>query len=286
MVRVAAAAAVVVAAAGARVTLALPVAHLFPEHLTVALNLVNGLVNQTNANNSYSYALPPAVSWGPTAFANQSDCSSFVCSLLEQAYGLSATNIKTLAGTTKATGSVASWPQAATWYTAVTAGTPGTCMPVVPTLAQVVPGDLIFVKYPAGSSDADGDTGHAMLVAAAPQQLSSTAKPVVSGTTEWSLQVVDVTADPHGTADTRYEALADGTNAAGAGIGTIRIYVNTDGSTAGYSWSPLSGSVFEAMSVRPLVFCRPTAAPLLSLAAGGAVTPTVKGATSTKSVRR
>jgi hypothetical protein len=264
----------------------LPAQLLFPAHLMNGLNLVNGMVAQTNANNSYSYTLPPTISRGPTTFACAADCSSVVSLLLEHTYGLSAANIKTLAGTTKATGTIASWPQSATWYAAVTAGTPGTCMPAIATLSAVLPGDFIFVKYTAGNSDPDGDTGHCMLVAGTPQPLSATDAPVEAGCSEWSVQVVDVTGDPH-TSDTRYQtnAAGNGTNAAGVGSGTIRVYVNADGTTAGYSWGLSSASTFEPMSARPLVFARPSATALANLAAGGTVQPAAKATAAKSAVR-
>ena len=176
-----------------------------------------------------------------------------------------------MAGTAKASGTIASWPQSATWYTAVTNGTTGACLAAVPSLAAVRPGDFIFVKFVAG--DGSGDTGHCMLVAAPPTAMASSSAPVVAGCGEWSLRVLDVTGSPH-TDDTRTDATAEGTTASGVGMGTIRVYVNTaDGSTAGYSWGLSSASVFEPMASRPLVFARPDPASLAVLAAGGGVRP-------------
>ena len=131
------------------------------------------------------------MTWAPaTTVANASDCSSFVTALLEHTYGLSAANIEAMAGTTNASGTIKAWPQSATWYAAVTAGTTGTALPAVATLAAVQPGDFIFIQYNAGSGDSSGDTGHCMLVANTPQPLSATATPVepgaASGRSTWS----------------------------------------------------------------------------------------------------
>ena len=266
---------VAAALAGQRLTAApKPAAASGPKHLTDALALVDGLSAQQNAGNAYSYTLPPTVTWAGPTVANSSDCSSFVTALLMHSYKLSAANVQALAGTTKASGAIKSWPQSATWYTAVANGTPGSCLAAVPSLAAVRPGDLIFVKYLDGN--ASGDTGHCMLVAAAPVAMSATAAPVVAGCREWSVQVVDVTGSPH-TSDTRYHGNADGTSASGAGVGTIRVYVNGgDGSTAGHSWGLSSASVFESVAVRPMVFARPDPAALAAVAAGGAIQPVVR----------
>ena len=248
-----------------------------PDHYVDASLLADGMVRQGNASNAYSYALPPTISWGQqgAAYANKSDCSSFVSALLMHSYGLSSAHIQTLAGTTRATGTIKSWPQSATWYTAVTNGTTGTAIPPVAKVADVRLGDLIFIKYADG--DGTGDTGHCMLVADAPRLMSASSAPVVAGASPRSVRVIDVTGSPH-TADTRdgANAAADGTDASGVGYGTVRVWANADGTVNGHSWGTSSASVYRSATARPLVFARPDAAALRAVAAGGAVRPAAR----------
>ncbi|HVT13412.1 MAG TPA: hypothetical protein VHE55_14190 [Fimbriimonadaceae bacterium] len=107
-------------------------------------------------------------------------------------------------------------------------------------IADIQPGDFIAIKYEAGADN----TGHTMIVDAAPGPIAATA-PLVEKTSQYSVLVIDVTSTPHGPTDSR----GKGT---GLGRGTIRLYANPDGTLAGHAWSLSPKSKFRPMSLRPI----------------------------------
>jgi hypothetical protein len=102
----------------------------------------------------------------------------------------------------------------------------------VPTIGQVAPGDFIaIVYYPEYQSP----SGHVMLVQDYPQAHAS--KPLINGTFQWTIPVIDSTSSYHGTTDTRYG------HHGGIGEGIFRIYTDANGLVVGYTWSLLSTSL-------------------------------------------
>ena len=105
-----------------------------PYHLTLAEQLVADI---PITSNTYSYTIPPTVTWnglsGATAYANASDCSTFVRSLLTQAYGFTSSQFTSWTGY--------SYPQASDLYTAAMEdhGFNG-----FEQIADLQPGDAIF----------------------------------------------------------------------------------------------------------------------------------------------
>ena len=112
-------------------------------------------------------------------------------------------------------------------------------------ISDVRPGDVIAIKYPAGSEN----TGHVMLVAAAPQR-SQNSEPMVAGTEQWTVTIIDETSSSHGKGDTRLGA--DGKSRAGVGRGVFRIYADSRGNVMGYTWSTSRRSEFRAQNDRHL----------------------------------
>jgi hypothetical protein len=105
-------------------------------------------------------------------------------------------------------------------------------------LRDAHPGDILAVKYPAGSAN----TGHIMLVAAPPRRLKPS-PPLVDGAEQWEVAVIDCSHSGHGTTDTRH--LAGGKSRAGLGQGTLRVYTAPSGAVAGYTWSTYSKSEYN-----------------------------------------
>lgn len=177
---------------------------------------------------------------GASEYASYADCSGFMNALLTQAYDLSLADLEAWLGEAR--------PLAKDYFGAMLAA-----RGFIPlkNIAGVQPGDLISIRY---LNSAPGDnTGHVLLVAAAPQKRAP-AKPIVGATEQWDVPVIDSSESGHGKDDTR--RLPDGTFHDGVGRGLMRIYTDSAGMLAGYAWSDLSDSVYYDAASRPLAIGR------------------------------
>lgn len=95
------------------------------------------------------------------------------------------------------------------------------------------PGDLIAWDLPADVRSTN--TGHVMLVASMPEQLSGK---------RWSVPIIDSSASPHGLHDARHTD-----NTTGIGSGTIVLEVGADGAPVAYHWSPAKSSPRHETSI-------------------------------------
>jgi hypothetical protein len=121
----------------------------------------------------------------------------------------------------------------------------------VPHVRSLQPGDILAVKYPAGKAN----TGHVMLAAGAPRQIAAR-EPIVPGTEQWELDVIDSSKSGHGRSDTRHGKGKDGKDHEGLGMGVLRLYASHDGTVAGFSWSTLRQSRFVGPHDEHLVIGR------------------------------
>jgi hypothetical protein len=71
------------------------------------------------------------------------------------------------------------------------------------------------------------------MIAAGPPTRRSATAPVKAGTTQYTIEVIDSTSNPHGSTDTRAA-----TQDTGAGIGFFRLYADAAGTIVVYTWSP------------------------------------------------
>ena len=172
------------------------------------------------------------------AFESRTDCSGLINSLLMQSYGYTAADLAQLFGARR--------PLAITYHNAILAQT---SFKHLLTVDEMQPGDLIAIQYPVDSDN----TGHIMLVAELPVRVVAT-KPLVPGTQQWTVTVIDSSESSHGGLDTRRNA--DGSSNAGLGQGTFRIYANAAGEPQGYTWSTFGNSEFFTQAQRNLVIGR------------------------------
>ena len=93
-----------------------------------------------------------------------------------------------------------------------------------------------------------------MLIAGMPQSQASS-RPLLAGTAQWDVPIIDSSESGHGSADTRHQP--DGTFYQGIGQGVLRLYTGADGSIAGYTWSDSASPVYYEQQARPLVIGRP-----------------------------
>lgn len=117
-------------------------------------------------------------------------------------------------------------------------------------ISEAKPGDILAAKYQSGEEN----TGHTMLVAEAPKKMTAK-EPLVDGTEQWEVTVLDQTKSGHGPKDTR--RMEDGKFRGGLGKGVFRVYVKPDGTTAGYTWSTFNNSKYYGGEDRVLAIGRP-----------------------------
>jgi hypothetical protein len=207
-------------------------------HLEWARKLVDGVTPETNLYASR----PTVVSWegvdGASETRNRSVCSALVAHLLMRAYGYRAADFASWLG--------GRFPRAAGFHDAIAAGRG---FDRIRRVEDIRPGDVLAIKYPPGTRP----TGHVLLAAARPAERRATA-PVVPGTAQYELSVIDSSHTGHGPADTRH--YAKGKYHSGVGQGVFRLYAAADGTIAGYSWSVTKASEFYAPGERDLVVGR------------------------------
>lgn len=209
-----------------------------PGLLEWAHRLVNGVTPETNIYASR----PTVVTWsgvnGASETRNRSVCSALVAHLMMQTYGYRAADFASWLG--------GRFPRAAGFHDAIVAG--HGFDPVL-RVSDIRPGDILAIKYPPGSKP----TGHVLLAASRPVERHAT-EPVVAGTVQYELSVIDSSHTGHGPTDTRH--YAKGKFHTGVGEGLFRLYVAPDGTLAGYSWSVTKASEEYTPDERHLVIGR------------------------------
>lgn len=209
-----------------------------PDLLEWARRLITGVTPETNIYASR----PTIVTWsgvsGASETRNRSVCSALVAHLMMQAYGYRSADFASWLG--------GRFPRAAGFHDAIAAGHG---FDPVRRISEIRPGDILAIKYPPGSKP----TGHVLLAASRPVERHAT-EPVVDGTVQYELSVIDSSHTGHGPTDTRH--YAKGRFHSGVGEGLFRLYVAPDGTLAGYSWSVTKASEEYTPSERHLVIGR------------------------------
>lgn len=205
-----------------------------PAHVKDAETLLSDLtVSRQNVYGSN----PSYIKWNGTSSQARTVCGTFITNLLLHSYNLTNKIFKQWMGSTS--------PYPDAYHAAIVAQNHFT---QIKNIKQVQPGDLIAVKYTDGNV-----TGHTMLVDGVPRPQSAM-KPVVAGTTQYALTVIDSSSSNHGATDTRVKSPS--TTGNGIGRGDIRIYVDASLKPLGYSWSNESGSPYYTMAQRPMAIGR------------------------------
>jgi hypothetical protein len=202
-----------------------------------AEQLVGELVPERNVYGSH----PTEVVWADSAAgieaSNRSVCSSFFSHLLERVYGVTPAQLAVLTGKRN--------PHARDYYQAIVAQRG---FRRVMTVDAIRPGDVIALSYPPGS----GATGHVMLVDAPPELRVATA-PLLAGTRQYAVTVIDSSRSVHGLGDTRGTPAQHGT---GVGRGEVRLYADRAGAIVASAWSLGSRSRLSDVRERKLAIGR------------------------------
>ena len=205
------------------------------KHLAIAMSLVSHL---DLANTNYEHGAPSVSFTAP--FASHTDCSGFIDALLGQAYGFDKDQLKQWFGSSR--------PTARRYHDAIDEGNG---FKKIEHVQDIQPGDLLAVKYFNNKSN----TGHVMLVAARPERMAAK-EPLLPGTAQWSVTVIDSSESGHGPTDTRHKKGTDGKDHDGLGEGVLRIYSDAAGSVTGFAWSTLASSKFKEPTDEHLVIGR------------------------------
>lgn len=207
-----------------------------PPHLAEAELLLTQLrPEDTNYQHS-----PSLVSFANTRHRNaecRTDCSGFVAAVLKHTYRLSDGQVRETMGNVR--------PLSQHFHAAVEAG-PGFMQ--AKHIQDVRAGDIVAIRNPSDNRNA----GHVMIVAA-PVRRHEPSAPVVAGSQQWDLDVIDCTDNAHSN-DTR--SVPGGQARTGAGRGTFRVYTDGQGTVIGHTWSDSPRSVFREQAERHLVIGR------------------------------
>jgi hypothetical protein len=224
-----------------------------PDQATPLTSWSDALVGSLEpAQNDYA-SEPTVVTWAGVGdaqeSANRSKCASFVTAVFTQAYDR---DVESWIGCTS--------PLAATWHDQIAMRND---FDVIDNVRDIEPGDVIAIRYDdvgcasvrCGTMQGCDSSGHMAIVRTAPVRHAASA-PLIVGTREYELDIVDSTSDVHGPTDSRAGMELDGSDDAGAGVGTMRLYANASGEIVGHTWSTATQSEYRDVASRPLVIGR------------------------------
>lgn len=206
-----------------------------PKHLIEAQKLVKHLDLE---NTSYRHGEAMVVWHEP--YASHTDCSGFVDALLSRCYGYEPDDFKRWLHSHR--------PTARRYHDAIVEQHG---FHRIRDVAEIRPGDFLAIKYFIESEN----TGHIMLAVESPKRLTPKS-PLVEGTEQWEIRVIDSSHTGHGVTDTRHKKGEAGKDHAGLGEGIFRIYSAADGTVAGFAWSTGASSEFKEPREEHLVIGR------------------------------
>lgn len=221
------------------------------------VSLISG--RTARLNNVYLIGSPSTVTWGTpddlTSWIARARCSSFITWLLKHTYGWATDAYFTQYFQDRI-------PEAADYRQAFTNGTAGPRFRQIRKVTDLQPGDLISVDYMGQVED---NTGHIVMVREVKGVFSGVAD--FTGETQYAVEVVDCTAEPHGVyaltnypkyPDTRMVSLVQEENLEGVGIGHMMFYASdATGEFSRYRWSVNTAkSSAHPVTTRPIAAAR------------------------------
>jgi hypothetical protein len=179
------------------------------------------------ANTSYKHG-EPEVSFGAQC-QSHADCSGFIDSLLQYSYGYTPDQFKKWFDSHR--------PTAKRYHDAIV---DQKGFAEIKHVQDILPGDFLAVKYLTRTDN----TGHIMVVADRPLKMQPR-DPLEPGLQQWMVTVIDSSESGHGPTDTRHGRGANGKDHDGVGQGVLRIYTDSAGNIAGFTWSAVANSKFK-----------------------------------------
>ncbi len=212
-----------------------PRAGSVPKHLAVAQSLVQHLNLQ---DTDYEHGAGSVGFEGP--FFSHTDCSGFIDHLLTFSYGVSQDDFRNWFGSGR--------PTARRYHDAIVEQKG---FRLIEHVQDIRPGDLLAVKYLHRTDN----TGHVMLAAGRAKQIAAK-EPVLPGTIQWAVTIIDSSESGHGPTDTRHHQGPNGKDHDGLGEGVVRVYSDGSGNVVGFAWSTLKASKFKEADDEHLVVGR------------------------------
>jgi hypothetical protein len=207
-----------------------------PRHLMIAKQFV---ANLDLANTDYRHGQPQVKFTMP--YESHTDCSGFVDALLAQSYGFDEQLFRNVFGSGR--------PSARRYHDAIVQHNG---FRLIEHVQSMRPGDFLAAKYLTRTDN----TGHVMLVAGRAARIERPKKPLIAGTIQWEVPIIDSSESGHGPMDTRHKRGANGKDHDGVGEGILRIYSDGAGNVVGFAWSTLSASKFKSPEDEHLVIGR------------------------------
>ncbi|MEU3303736.1 LamG domain-containing protein [Streptomyces sp. NPDC006678] len=209
-------------------------------------------------NNTYQIGGTPSVVWGtpsdPASWIARARCSSFITRVLRQTYPWATDDYFLTYFHDRG-------PEAADYHDGFNAGA-GPRFKKIRKVADLRPGDLISVHY---NGTVPGNTGHIVMVREVKGVYSGSVN--FTGETQYAVEIIDSTADPHGVyglpnyaqyPDTRMVNDVADDNHEGVGIGHMMFYASqATGEFSRYRFSVNSGSAdAHTVAQRPISAAR------------------------------
>jgi hypothetical protein len=196
-----------------------------PTHLALARELVENIKPE---NNRYSLG-EDNVSFPGDFFSNKysmrADCSGFLIALLERAKY-----------STRSQMSFLNWAPGRKKFKSedfLYSIESEKGFKRIKSINDIRPGDVLAIELlNAEDKNEAGVTGHVALINSSPRKIPSR-KPVVEGTSQFEVSLIDSNQEPSGEDDTR---VIDSSNKIqGLGRGTVRLYADSDGEVVGFA---------------------------------------------------
>jgi hypothetical protein len=193
-------------------------------------------------NNKYVFG-GNLVTFGKAAEV-KTDCSGLLNELLKHSDGFDDARLRKVFGATR--------PTAKRYYDAIVSAKE---FEKIEKVESILPGDILAIAYV--NNYKGRATGHVLLAAGKSQRMEPR-NPVVPGTTQFDVAVIDSATNAHGPTDTRKGNGDNGANTTGIGKGIMRIYADVAGKVAGYTWTTQSSEKgsFYPQEDRPMAFGR------------------------------
>ena len=207
-----------------------------PKHLQLAREFLANTQPEDNLYVDKGERFVKAPSDEPGAkYVVHTDCTGFVKAMIDRAYGYRPKFSTKFYGNAY---SLSDW---------VDGAARGETFTLVPSMADVKPGDVIMWKYLVPPKYAPTHRGHVMIVSEAPTRVMFSR---LFSTTQWKVRVID-SSGPHGKDDTRYVPGLSADRAgdvssrhSGVGEGSVYIFTNDQGqivaASHGYSKSTIN----------------------------------------------
>jgi hypothetical protein len=230
-----------------------------PKHLELARELVATVKPE---NNKYVLNHGSGVRWKGDLFNSESSvntaCGGFVAAVMERAGNTSIDVVKS-----KTSSHILRVKQ----FLEAVANDWG--FSKVSKVGEIVPGDLFLFRCNDRCVAAETNNflghktvtevdaaGHVTIVDVKPTQKKPT-PPLIDGTQQWLVTVIDSSESPHDLKDTRWRAKSE-PPVTGVGRGTYRVYTDMDGVPVGYTNGP-NGQKLHTIKDRPILIGRPQA---------------------------